>query len=83
VPSLTCSRLCSSQDATKVVAIPPKAVHDVRARLLPTSMAKQLKEDELKLLTNFVDLLDKMLALEPSKRPTPKELLNHPFIRGG
>lgn len=65
-----------------MVAIPPKAVHDLRARLLPAAMAKQLKEDELKLLTSFVDLLDKMLALEPGKRPTPKELLNHPFIRG-
>lgn len=33
---------------------------------------KKLKEDELKLLTQFVDLLDKMLALDPAKRPSPK-----------
>lgn len=33
---------------------------------------KKLKEDEVRLLGHFVDLLDRMLSLEPSKRPTPK-----------
>lgn len=36
------------------------------------SAIKKLKEDEVKLLSQFVDLLDKMLALEPGKRLTPK-----------
>lgn len=48
---------------------------------MPPGVAKKLKEDELKLLTSFVDLLDKMLALEPAKRITPKDALNHPFLR--
>jgi serine/threonine protein kinase len=39
---------------------------------MPQSAMKKLKEDEVKLLASFVDLLDKMLALDPTKRPTPK-----------
>ncbi|KAM0753955.1 kinase-like protein [Meredithblackwellia eburnea MCA 4105] len=69
-------------DSQKVVSIPSKATHDLRSRLMPTSAMKKLKDDEVKLLGNFVDLLDKMLNLDPTKRPTPKEILNHPFLRG-
>ncbi|KAI0373110.1 kinase-like protein [Pilatotrama ljubarskyi] len=54
---------------------------DLRQRLLPSSSVK-LKDEESKLLVSFVDLLDKCLALDPSKRITPKEALVHPFIRG-
>ena len=64
-----------------MLSIPAKPAHDLRARLMPPGVAKKLKEDELKLLTSFVDLLDKMLALEPAKRITPKDALNHPFLR--
>jgi serine/threonine-protein kinase PRP4 len=41
-----------------------------------------MKEDERKLLTSFVDLLDRCLALDPARRITPKEALVHPFLRG-
>ncbi|KAH9890455.1 kinase-like protein [Cubamyces lactineus] len=54
---------------------------DLRQRLLPPSSVK-LKDEESKLLMSFVDLLDKCLALDPSKRITPKDALVHPFIRG-
>ncbi|KAG0657226.1 U4/U6 small nuclear ribonucleoprotein prp4 [Rhodotorula mucilaginosa] len=63
-------------------AIPAKPSSDMRSRLMPSGVLRRLKEDEARLLTNFVDLLEKMLSLEPAKRPTPKELLSHPFIRG-
>lgn len=33
---------------------------------------KKLKEDEVRLLGHFVDLLERMLSLEGAKRPTPK-----------
>jgi serine/threonine-protein kinase PRP4 len=36
----------------------------------------------LKVSLAFVDLLDKCLTLDPAKRITPKEALNHPFVRG-
>ena len=58
-----------------------KPPRDLRQRLVPPSSVK-LKDEESKLLLSFVDLLDKCLALDPSKRITPKEALVHPFIRG-
>ncbi|CDO71940.1 hypothetical protein BN946_scf184940.g87 [Trametes cinnabarina] len=54
---------------------------DLRQRILPSGSVK-LKDEESKLLMSFVDLLDKCLALDPSKRITPKDALLHPFIRG-
>jgi hypothetical protein len=39
---------------------------------MPSGTTRKMKDDEVRLLTNFVDLLDKMLSLEPSKRPLPK-----------
>ncbi|EPS98350.1 hypothetical protein FOMPIDRAFT_1148904 [Fomitopsis schrenkii] len=54
---------------------------ELRQRLMPPASVK-LKDDEGKLLTSFIDLLDKCLALDPAKRITPKEALVHPFIRG-
>lgn len=42
-----------------------------------------MRDDELKFLLSFVDLLDKCLHLDPAKRITPKEALQHPFLRAG
>ena len=69
-----------SQDVVKKIHI-TKPSRDLRQRLVPPSSVK-MKDDESKLLMSFVDLLDKCLALDPSKRLTPKEALVHPFIRG-
>ncbi|GAA5919683.1 hypothetical protein JCM1841_005228 [Sporobolomyces salmonicolor] len=63
-------------------AIPSKPPSDLRSRLMPPGVARKLKDDEARLLGHFVDLLDRMLSLEPAKRPSPRELLQHPFIRG-
>ncbi|KAI6119682.1 kinase-like domain-containing protein [Pisolithus croceorrhizus] len=57
------------------------AMRDLRARLMPPASVK-LKDDETKLLTSFIDLLEKCLTLDPARRATPKEALVHPFIRG-
>ncbi|KAI0738089.1 kinase-like protein [Daedaleopsis nitida] len=67
-------------DAVRKVHV-TKPSRDLRQRLMPSSSVK-LKDEESKLLVSFVDLLDKCLALDPSKRITPKEALVHPFIRG-
>ncbi|BGP45755.1 U4/U6 small nuclear ribonucleoprotein prp4 [Rhodotorula kratochvilovae] len=69
-------------DTVTARQIPGKPPSDLRSRLMPPGLTRKLKEDEVRLLTSFVDLLDKMLSLEPGRRPTPKELLSHPFIRG-
>ena len=67
------------QDVIRKVAV-TKPRKDLRARIM--SSPSKLSDDEAKSLLSFVDLLDKCLALDPSKRLTPKEALNHPFIRG-
>ncbi|THH09984.1 hypothetical protein EW145_g1643 [Phellinidium pouzarii] len=53
---------------------------DLRTRLFPS--ASKYNDEEAKLITSFIDLLDKCLMLDPSRRITPKEALAHPFIRG-
>jgi len=58
-----------------------KPTRDLRARLMPPSSA-QMNDDERKLLTSFIDLLDRCLALDPARRIMPKEALVHPFLRG-
>ncbi|CEQ39774.1 SPOSA6832_01308 [Sporobolomyces salmonicolor] len=70
------------QDTVTPRAIPSKPPSDLRSRLMPPGVARKLKDDEARLLGHFVDLLDRMLSLEPAKRPSPRELLQHPFIRG-
>ncbi|KAG6840045.1 hypothetical protein C0991_009391 [Blastosporella zonata] len=58
-----------------------KPSRDLRARLMPPASAK-LKDDENKLIVSFIDLLDKCLALDPTRRITPREALAHAFVRG-
>lgn len=50
---------------------------------MPASAMKKLKEDEVKLVAHFVDLLDKMLNLDPAKRPTPKVRASCLGLRAG
>jgi len=70
----------SPQNVVRKVHI-SKPSRDLRSRLMPPSSVK-MKDDEMKLLLSFIDLLDKCLALDPSRRLMPKEALAHPFIRG-
>jgi len=60
-----------------------KAVRDLRARILPPSSVQvKMKDDELKMMLNLVDLLDKCLQLDPVRRISPREALLHPFLAG-
>jgi serine/threonine-protein kinase PRP4 len=70
----------SFQDVVRKVHI-SKPARDLRARLMPPSSV-QMNEDERKLLTSFIDLLDRCLVLDPARRITPKEALVHAFLRG-
>ncbi|KAG8830078.1 U4/U6 small nuclear ribonucleoprotein prp4 [Serendipita sp. 399] len=61
-----------------------KATRDLRSRLLPNSRSGDdagAAAEEKEILA-LVDLLDKCLQLDPTRRITPKEVLLHPFIRG-
>lgn len=57
-----------------------KPSRDLRSRLLPSASA--VNDEEAKILTAFIDLLDRCLMLDPGRRLTPKEALVHPFVRG-
>ncbi|KAG1731200.1 kinase-like domain-containing protein [Suillus paluster] len=77
--SVETDRVTGSNVVRKVHISKPS--RDLRARLMPPASVK-MKDDEMKLLTSFIDLLDRCMALDPARRITPKEALIHPFIRG-
>ncbi|KAJ9115648.1 hypothetical protein QFC20_000975 [Naganishia adeliensis] len=72
----------TGQDVTKTIVI-SKATRDLKSRLMPPSNVQlRMKDEDLKLLTSFVDLLDKMLMLDPAKRISVRDALLHPFLTG-
>ncbi|WVQ97093.1 hypothetical protein IAU59_004203 [Kwoniella sp. CBS 9459] len=72
----------TGQDVAKTLVI-SKATKDLRARLLPSSSVQlKMKDDELKQLLSFVDLLEKCLHLDPARRISPRDALTHPFLTG-
>jgi serine/threonine-protein kinase PRP4 len=67
---------------TKMVDM-KKPTRDLKSRLMGTgnkAASKGMAESEMKELTQFVDLLDRCLNVNPEKRCTPLEALKHPFI---
>lgn len=68
------------QDVVKTLVI-SRPTRELKSRLLPSAAVQnKMPEDDLKLLINFVDLLDKALVLDPDRRMTAKEALAHPFL---
>ncbi|KAI8446065.1 kinase-like domain-containing protein, partial [Phakopsora pachyrhizi] len=63
-------------DVIKSINIPNKPVQGLQNRLMPHHVTKKMQDTDVKLLGAFVDLLEKILTLEPSRRITPKEALN-------
>ncbi|KAI1279198.1 kinase-like domain-containing protein [Xylaria sp. FL0933] len=55
-----------------------KPTRDLRTRLMAASGG--MNDVESRDLNNFIDLLERCLALNPDKRITPSEALKHPFF---
>ncbi|CAM0135470.1 unnamed protein product [Umbelopsis sp. WA50703] len=70
-------KLTNKEITKKLVIVKP--VRDLKSRIAPSTKASS---DEIRLITSFIDLLEKALHLNPEKRLTPKEALAHPFITG-
>lgn len=68
-------------DVVRKVHLPNNATKDLRSRLAPYTSTR-MKDDERKRIDDFTDLLDKCLALDPTKRIQPRDALKHPFITG-
>jgi serine/threonine-protein kinase PRP4 len=57
--------------------------HFVKPKDMGSLIASSGSADEdLKLVAHFRDLLEKIFILDPDKRMTVSEALNHPFISG-
>jgi len=74
----------TGRDMTKLMNF-VKPTRDLKSRLLAAAGAigpgkKPIPEAELKEVNLFADLLEKCLNLNPEKRMTPVEALQHPFI---
>lgn len=54
---------------------------DLRERFLPGDLAKRMRPDDLQQTQLLVDLLLRMLELDPSKRITPLDALQHAFVQ--
>jgi serine/threonine-protein kinase PRP4 len=74
----------SGRDSVRKVQIPVKPPRDLKTRLLNDDERRRMagNEEELKMVTALVDLLEKCLVLNPEKRLTVREALMHPFVTG-
>jgi len=54
---------------------------NIKPKDIGTIITGSLGEDA-KMLANFKDLLEKIFVLDPDKRLTVSQALNHPFITG-
>jgi serine/threonine-protein kinase PRP4 len=67
----------TGNDVVKQVAMPAKPVHDIKQRIM-ASLNKT--SEEVELVKQLADLLDKMLKLDPSQRISASEALQHNFF---
>lgn len=84
-PALTFFCACPGrfQNAVTALALPAKASNDLTKRLMSSALTRKMKDDETKLLGHFVDLLEKMLMTDKSKRAAPKVRITLRLTRRG
>nr|CAB3265192.1 serine/threonine-protein kinase prp4-like [Phallusia mammillata] len=54
---------------------------DIKKEILGRQLTSRMPEDQLRKINQLVDMLDKCLSLDPSKRMTVNQALVHPFIQ--
>ena len=58
-----------------------RPTEDLRAKLIQGDAAKHMHSEELRQTTLLIDLLNRMLELDPAKRITPLDALQHAFVQ--
>lgn len=55
---------------------------DLKTRMLPLNASKTMSTTDFRLTNSFIDLLSRILDLDPARRLTPNQALQHPFFSG-
>lgn len=61
---------------------PTSAGMDLRSRLMPPHAVKGMSQSDVRLTNSFIDLLNRTLELDPARRITPNQALQHSFFSG-
>lgn len=74
---------CCFRFSILVMQIIKRVILNIKPKDIGSMIAGSPGEDpDPKILADFKDLLDKMFVLDPDKRLTVSQGLNHPFITG-
>ena len=75
-----CTALRCSHTLSLLLQVRRIIANPVAKKRFPALLAGS--EGDKRQVAQLADLLERMVALDPEKRITPKEALRHPFIKG-